>query len=298
MFISSKNHVYEMSKNNEVVTSVDLPSHLTFETLDCFEGQIKSEKDKLEKLSFDRINPATGPVYLKGVKPGDVIAVHIKDIRVNSPGVMIAAPKSGVLGDIIKESQTLMIPIDNGFAKFKGLAIPINPMIGVIGIAPSGEDIPCGTPDTHGGNMDTKLISKGSTIYLPSQVEGGLLSMGDLHAAMGDGEIVGTGVEVGGEVDVSIEKASNIKLKNPLVVTSSAISAIASAKTLDDAVDIATKDMASYLLKWTDLTLNEAGMLMSAWGNTEISQIVDPLKTARFSMPRDLMKKLGVGIAF
>lgn len=298
MFISAKNTVYKMSKNNEFVAKINLPMDLTFETLDCFEGQIKNEKDTIDTLNFDRVNPATGPVYLEGVKAGDVIAVQIKDIRIKSPGVMIAAPKVGVLGEAVKECQTLMVPIQNDVAKFKELELPINPMIGVIGVAPFEEDIPCGTPYKHGGNMDTKLITSGSTLYLPVQVDGALLAMGDLHAAMGDGEIMVSGVEVAGEVDVSIKLVPNMQLKNPLVVTSSKVSTIASSKTLDAAVDTATKEMADYLVKWTELTLNEAGMLMSACGDSEISQVVDPLKTARFSMPRDIMKKLGVNIAF
>lgn len=298
MYISAENLVYNMSKNNTPVSRVNLPAHLTFETLDCFEGQIKCEKDTLEALDFDRVNPATGPVYFENVKPGDVIAIHIKDIRLKSQGIIIAAPKAGILGDMITKSQTLVVPIENNLAKFKDIDIPINPMIGVIGVAPKGDDVPCGTPHKHGGNMDTKLIAPGSTLYLPVQVDGGLLAMGDLHAAMGDGEIMVSGVEIGGEVDIKVELIENMKLSNPLVVTEDVIAAIASAVTLDEAIETATKEMADYLQQWTELSLNEAGMLMSACGNGEISQIVDPLKTARFSMPRNIMKRLGVGIAF
>ncbi|GAB6181658.1 acetamidase/formamidase family protein [Desulfotomaculum defluvii] len=296
--ISSKHSLYSMDKANSPVTRVELPIQLTFETLDCFGGQVKGAEDTLETLDFSRVNPATGPVYLEGVKPGDVIAVHVRDIRVKSPGVMIAAPGAGVLGELVTKSETLMIPIEKGIARFKDLELPLNPMIGVIGVAPAGEPISCGTPDCHGGNMDTTLIKSGSTLYLPVQIDGALLAMGDLHAAMGDGEIMVSGVEVAGEVDVTIEIAVGKKLANPLVVTEDKVATLASADTLDQAVAIATREMAQLLQGEAGLSINEAGMLMSACGNAEISQVVDPLKTARFVMPRDILKKLGVTYAF
>ncbi|MTI81818.1 MAG: acetamidase [Firmicutes bacterium] len=298
MRIEAKNAVYSMDKNNEPTAKTDLPARLSFETKDCFGGQVKCEKDTLETLDFNHVNPATGPVYLNGVKPGDVIAVHIRDIKIKSPGVMVAAPGAGVLGEMVSQSQTLIVPVENGVAKFKDIELPLNPMIGVIGVAPAGEPVACGTPDNHGGNMDTTLICPGSTLYLPVQVEGALLAMGDLHAAMGNGEIMVSGVEVGGEVEVTVEKATELSMANPMVVTENVVAIIVSSEDLDVAVESATKEMAKFLEQNTDLSLNEAGMLMSACGNVEISQVVDPLKTARFSMSRSVMKKLGVGLAF
>lgn len=298
MIIPKEKHVFAMDKSSEAVARISLPCLLTFETLDCFSEQIKTTKDTIECLNFDKVNPATGPVYFEGIKPGDVIAVNIRDIRVKSPGKMVAAPGAGILGTFVKKSETLFVPIENGKARFKDLELPINPMIGVIGVAPAGEPIPCGTPEKHGGNMDTKEITAGTTLYLPIQVEGGLLAMGDIHAVMGDGEIMVSGVEVSGEVDVTVSKEDNLNLINPLLKTSTDLAFIASAETLDKAIETATIDMANFLEAQTELTFNEAGMLMSACGNAQISQIVDPLKTARFSMPLDVLRKLGVKIAF
>lgn len=298
MKISSNHSLYSMDKANSPVARVELPTRLTFETLDCFGGQVKCERNTIETLDFSRVNPATGPVYLEGVKPGDVIAVHIRDIKVKSPGVMVAAPGAGLLGELVTQSETMMVPIENGKARFKEIELPLNPMIGVIGVAPAGDSITCGTPDRHGGNMDTTLIKAGSTLYLPVQVEGALLAMGDLHAAMGDGEIMISGIEVAGEVDVTVELAAGKKLVNPLIVTEKVVATLASAESLDQAVEVATREMAQLLQEEEGLSLNEAGMLMSACGNAEISQVVDPLKTARFTMPRWVMKKLGVTYAF
>lgn len=298
MIVSRQKHVFVLDEKNIPVAKIDLPGLLTFETIDCFSEQISSSEDKLESISFDRVNPATGPVYLNGIKAGDVIAVNIRDIRVKSPGKMVAAPEAGVLGSLIKESQTLIVPIENNEALFKNLRLPLNPMIGVIGVAPKGEPVFCGTPGAHGGNMDTTLIGPGSTLYLPVQVDGGLLAMGDLHAAMGDGEIMVSGVEVSGEVDVTVSKVDNLNISTPVIKTDREIAFIVSAETVDKALEDAIIEMARFLEAKTELTLNEAGMLMSACGNAQISQIVDPLKTARFSMPINVLKKLGVALAF
>lgn len=296
MFISKDKHLFAMDKSNVPVIQVNLPCDLTFETLDCFSGQINCARDTIETLNFDRVNPATGPVLIKDSKAGDVIAVNIKDIRVKSPGKMVAAPGAGVLAKLIEKSETLIVPIEGNTASFKNLKLPLTPMIGVIGVAPARDPVACGTPGKHGGNMDTTLIKPGSTLFLPVQVDGALLALGDLHAVMGDGEIMVSGVEVSGEVDVTVTRVENLQIKNPVIRTDKELAFIASAATLDEAIETATVEMAEFLAAETDLSLNEAGMLMSACGNAQISQIVDPLKTARFSMPVEVLKALGVAI--
>ncbi|MGQ9558394.1 MAG: acetamidase/formamidase family protein [Desulfurispora sp.] len=290
--------VYSMSHRNPPVLRTPLPARLTFETLDCFGGQVKSCADTVATLDFSRVNPATGPVYLEGVRPGDVVAVHIQDIRVFSPGIMVAAPGAGVLGDLVQQPETKMVEIKNGKAQLGLLDVPVAPMIGVIGLAPAGEDIPCGVPGRHGGNMDTTLIAAGSTVYLPARVEGGLLAMGDLHALMGDGEIMVSGVEVAGEVDVTVTSVPGWPLEYPLVSTPQWVAVLASAATLDEAAALATRQMAGLLRNWLGCSLNEAGMLLSAVGQLQISQVVDPLKTARMALPRHILRRLGVPLAF
>ncbi|WP_018086196.1 acetamidase/formamidase family protein [Desulfurispora thermophila] len=290
--------VYSMSARHQPVLRVALPARLTFETLDCFAGQVKSCADTVATLDFSRVNPATGPVYLEGVRPGDVVAVHIREIRVSSPGIMVAAPGAGVLGDLVQQPETKMVEIKDGQVQLGLLTVPVAPMIGVIGLAPAEEDIPCGVPGRHGGNMDTTLIAAGSTVYLPAQVEGGLLAMGDLHALMGDGEIMVSGVEVAGEVDVTVTCVPNWSLEYPLVVTPRWVAVLASAATLDEAATLATRQMAGMLQAWLGCSLNEAGMLLSAVGQLQISQVVDPLKTARMALPRHMLRQLGVPLAF
>jgi amidase len=167
-----------------------------------------------------------------------------------------------------------------------GAEVPVKPMIGVIGVAPAGEDVPCGTPGSHGGNLDTRLIGEGATVYLPVAVRGALLAAGDLPAAMGDGEVAVTGVEVAGEVTLRVDVRKDLELASPVLETNELVATIASADTLDAAAKKATDEMADLLHVRLGIELPDAVMLMSAVGQARISQMVDPQRTVRFEMPK------------
>jgi len=287
--------IYSMAPQHPAVLEVNEGDVLTFETDDCFGSQILRPGDRFEKIGWDRINPATGPVAVKGATPGDILAVHILSIRVRNQGVMVTVPEMGVLGDRFKTSSTKLIPIKDRMAIFsETIKLPIDPMIGVIGTAPASDDVPCGTPGPHGGNLDCRMIKEGSTIYLPVAVTGAMLAMGDLHALMGDGEVLICGVEITGEVDVKLQLIKQAHYPLPLLKTPDKWYAIASAQTLDQAADMATRQMADILTKINQVSNEDAGMLMSIAGHLEVCQVVDPLKTARFSMPVSILSSLGV----
>ncbi len=167
-------------------------------------------------------------------------------------------------------------------------------MIGVIGVAPEGEGVNCGTPGSHGGNMDNKMITEGATLYFPVFAEGALFGLGDFHAAMGDGEISVSGIEVPGKATVTLEVLKGVKLQNPMLENEEVFTQIVSAKTLDEAVKLATEEMADRLVEKTGLPISEVTMLLSAAGQAEICQVVDPLMTARFVVPKWLLEQLNV----
>lgn len=289
--------IYAMDKNNIPVLAVDDGTRIVFETCDCFENQITSVDTPFAELDWNRINPATGPVYVKGAEPGDTLAVTIERIEVADRGVMVTGPNLGVIGDELGENVIRMIPVRDGKAIFSDkLEIPINPMIGVIGTAPAGDPVACGTPDAHGGNMDSKVIREGTTLYLPVQVPGALLALGDLHAAMGDGEVAVCGVEIAGEVTVTVRVIKGKNWKLPMAKTSEALYTIASEKLLDDAATTATRNMVHFLETECGLSKHDAIALLSIGGNLQISQVVDPLKTARFELPLSILEKLGCSI--
>ncbi|MBE3593037.1 MAG: acetamidase/formamidase family protein [Thermoanaerobacter sp.] len=284
--LPKENHIFSFSKDNKPVLFVKSGDEIEIETLDCFSNQIQTNEDKLEQMDWNKVNPATGPIYVEGAKEGDVLEVTIKNIEIADKGLVATGKDLGVLGDLMDELYSRVVNIKDGKIIFdEKISIPIKPMIGVIGVSPNNGNINCGTPGSHGGNMDTALIGEGSKLFLPVFVDGALLALGDLHAVMGDGEVGVSGVEVAGSVTVEVRVVKNLKLVNPIVKTPEVTATIASDESLDKAVKIAVHDMANLFQSFTNLSIEEIATLFSIAGNVQISQVVDPLKTARFSLP-------------
>ena len=285
--------VYSLSSEAAPVVRVRPGDSLVLETADCFSDQVQSASDSPGGVDWAHINPATGPVFVEGAEPGDVLSVLIERVEVARRGVMAVSGDFGVLRERFEGISFAMIPIEDGSAQVAGASVPVRPMIGVIGVAPEGAPVPCGSPGSHGGNMDTRIIGEGATVYLPVFAPGALLAAGDLHAAMGDGEICGTGVEVAGSIQLRVDLRRDLELTNPVVETAEVVATIASAETLDDAADQATRDMAGLLMGQLGLSASDATMLMSAAGQLQVSQVVDPLKTARYAMSKEILAKYG-----
>ena len=247
---------------------------------------------KVAAINWDQINPATGPVYVEGAMPGDVLKVKIEKIEIGEQGVMVVGPELGIMGHRIEEMASKILPIKNDKVLFNDIELPINKMIGVIGVAPEGVGVNCGTPGAHGGNMDNKMITEGATLYFPVFVEGALFSLGDFHAAMGDGEVSVSGVEVSGAATVTLEVIKGETLRHPMLENDEVFTQIVSAETVDEAAKLATIEMIERIVEKSDLPISEVTMLMSAVGQSEICQIVDPLMTARFVVPKWLLQEL------
>jgi len=285
---------YAFAADLKPVLEIEPGERVLMETHDCFCGQIRSAADTLDDLDWERVNPATGPVYVRGAQPGDVLAVEIEEIQVADQATMVAVPGAGALGDVITETETRVFRVEGDQVVFnERVRLPLKPMIGVVGVAPQGEPVPNGTPDAHGGNMDCTLIGAGCTVYLPVNVEGALLGMGDMHAVMGDGEIVVCGMEVGGEVTFTTRVLKEAGLPTPFLETADLVAAVHSALTIDEATDGAIHRMAQFLTEMAGIPLNEAGMLMSVAGELKFCQVVDPLKTVRFEFPKAVLSEYG-----
>ena len=292
--IHTDTKIHKMSENNPPVAKAKSGDTVCFETLDCFGGQLKSENDLLGGLDWNNVNPASGPLFVEGAMPGDVLKVEILKIELDDHGVMVDAPGEGVTGAAVSSESTKILPVKNGKVKFnEKLSFPICPMIGVIGTAAKGEGIDTGTPGSHGGNMDCTRIGEGATLYLPVNTEGALLAMGDLHARMGDGEVEVCGVEIAGKVTVKLTVLKNCKLPTPFLVNSELAMAIHSAETVDEACVGATMAMHGFLTGELGMNEHEAGMLLSVTGNLCICQVVDPEKTVRMEIPLSVTKAYG-----
>ncbi len=213
-----REYVYAFSKDTPPTATAKPGDALSFATLDCFSGRIQTPADLTANFDYSKANPATGPVFVEGAEPGDILWARIDDIRVGSQGVVTTLPEVGPLADRM-ETRTAVFKLENGKTRFKDMELTLNPMVGVIGTAPAGEPVACGFPGDHGGNLDCKLITKGSRVFLPVNVPGALFQLGDLHALMGDGELCGTGLETPGEVDVTLGLLKNRPIPLPMLET-------------------------------------------------------------------------------
>lgn len=291
MRISKDNVVFSMDKDNTPVLTVDSGTRVVFETMDCFSDTVKTNEDVVSEIDFSKVNPATGPLFIREAQPGDTLKVTIHSIKINDKGAVLTSPGLGQLSDQIRKEETVICDIKDDYADYKGLRIPLNKMIGVIGTAAEGEGVNTGTPHDHGGNLDTTRMAEGSTLYLPVNVEGALLAMGDLHASMGDGEIMGSGLEVAGEVDVTVEVLKDYDLPLPLIETDDLWVTLGSRKTLEDASKLAITNMIDVIQKHSDLTFNQAGMLLSLAGNLRTCQVVNPNVTMRMELEKSILNR-------
>ncbi len=292
--ITRDNYFYAFSATLPPVARVKCGEELLFETYDCFQGQIRTENDLVETLDWNRTNPATGPVFIEGASPGSILRLTILDVKVDDRSVIVTIPGAGALGNRITTMETVVLRRDGSELLFKDkIRLPLAPMIGVIGVAPARGSIGNGVPGTHGGNMDCTLIGKDSRLYLTVQVEGGLLGLGDLHATMGDGEIVVDGAEVAGSVRLRPEIVALEGLPTPFLEDEDMVATIYSHADLNIAADGAIQAMIGFLTKFAHLTINDAGMLMSAAGSLRICQVVDPAKTVRFEFPKKILAQVG-----
>ena len=265
---------------------------IVFETRDCYDNTITSSERPLgdrEGLS----NPVTGALYVEGAEVGDILKVEIEDIKLRSWGVMRSSTTAGVFHEKYKKREAIIFQVKNNKIYFDDkLILEADPMIGVIGTAPiEKEGIPTTTPGKHGGNMDCKKIVKGSAIYLPVNVKGGLLSMGDIHALMGDGEVFICGLEIAGEITVKVSVLKNIKLPTPFLYSRGKVMSIQSAEDLNKAGDMAAKEMFEFVKEATKQNDVRTGMLMSLLSDMAVCQVVDPLLTVRVEFPLEVLEK-------
>ncbi len=259
------------------------------ETREASDGQIVpgSSTDILSRLNFSVIHPLTGPVAIAGAEPGDTLEIEMLDIRPKAWGWTGILPGFGLLADDFPEPYLKVWELQGDHTYFKpGIRIPLEPFCGVMGVAPaepgSLDTIP---PRLNGGNIDIKQLVKGSKLLLPVLYPGALFSLGDAHAAQGDGEVCGTAIE--GPMIVTVRFGLHKEYSIPELQYSTPGSAVEKANqkgyyvttghspNLYEAAQNAVRHMISHMVKHYDLTRPEAYTLCSVTVDLRISEIVD-----------------------
>ncbi len=255
-------------------------------------------------------NPMTGPFYIEGAEPGDTLVVHFDKLTPNRPfgwtRSLLAAnvvdpdyiaqfPKlaegeSGLANwsvDMQAGTVTLVEPV----TKLGQIALPVDPMVGCFGVAPQGgQAISTATSAQHGGNMDYNGFVEGVTVYFPVFAPGALFHLGDGHAVQGDGEIVGTGVEISFDVQFTVELRKGKRIYWPRGENSEYIFTVGNARPLDQCVQHATTEMARWLQEDYGLDALGAHLLMGQAVKYDLGNIFDPAYTMVCKIPKRWLK--------
>jgi len=267
---------YEFSAATAPVARIAPGSELVVETHDTSTGRIHRREDVAEFVRVRdprKVNPAAGPIYVEGAAPGDALVVEILDIRLQPQGFVRVLAGAGVLQDGIEPLGVVMVRVDGDDLVFSGrLRFPARPMVGVIGTAPASGVAYTAEPGPHGGNLDFNAVAVGARIHLPVRVPGALLAIGDVHAAMGDGEVGGTGVEIAAEVTVRVGLEPGAAPDRPWIETADDWITTGSGPTLDDAVGVAIEELCRLLMARLGLSRTEAFLLISARGDVRVGQ--------------------------
>lgn len=263
-------------------------------------------------------NPQTGPFFVEGAEPGDVLAVTFDRLTPNrptgytgtviaenvvEPGHVRALPEGHMLSwDVDVEAGTVR-PQDgtpDGGSHFipapeslRRLTLPLAPMVGCFGVAPArGEAISTATSGRHGGNMDYRGFRQGVTVYLPVAVPGALFHIGDGHAVQGDGEIVGTGIEISFDVEFTCRVRKGRSITWPRGEDEQWIFAAGNARPLDQALQHATSEMVRWLEEDHGLGAEAASILMGQAVHYDVGNVFDPAYTVVCRMSKRLLGSL------
>jgi amidase len=289
--VSRDDVIWAFGPNLEPVLEVRPGATVTFETNDCFTGQIQSEDDLVTEIDFARVNSATGPVAVRGAEPGDSLVAEILEIRPGPRGFATLIPGIGQLIDKVRSPVTQVFEVEGGTIRMNDrVSFPVRPMMGVIGVATGGDEVGNGWAGQHGGNLDNHLHGPGARVFLPVRQPGGMFAVGDMHASMGDGEVCFTGVEIAGEVTIRFDLLKGKQATWPVTELGDRWIAHGTAgPDFMEALDNACEEAARLLVDQWGFTMEEAFIFLSVACDANICQACRPQgfsTIARVAIPK------------
>jgi acetamidase/formamidase len=292
------------SRDHEPALRVASGDVVTVETQDASGGQLGpgSTSSAVAELDFERVNPVSGPVHVEGARPGDVLQVEILAVEPGSYGWTALIPGFGLLADQFPDPWLHIWHLANRSSTLcDGITVPLDPFCGVLGVAPSEPGVHNVIPPRRtGGNLDTRQLGPGATLYLPVEVDSAVFGVGDTHAAQGDGEVCGTAIEAAMTVSLRLSVRNDIRVDTPefdVVRPLERASAAAAGYhvTTGIAPDLltATRDsvlrMIDYLTGRYAVTPEQAYALCSVAVDLRLSEVVDlPNFVVSAFLPNDL----------
>lgn len=238
----------------------------------------------------------TGPVAVAGARPGHVLQVDILDIRFRQDwGWNMIRPLAGTLPEAFETGRKVIIPLDlhRNVARLSwGLDLPLSPFFGVMGVAPppGWGRISTIQPRRHGGNLDNRELTAGTTLFLPVHVDGALFSCGDGHGAQGDGEVCVTAIETALEGTFRLTVRDDLDFAFPRARTPTHVLTMGLHEDLDRCAEMALTDMIDWIVTLAGLSREDAYMLCSLAGDLRITQTVNGMKGVHMMMETALIQ--------
>lgn len=290
--VTREQHIHVFAADVPPVLTVEPGEVIAMESLDTTHGRVRQPEDVLPYIQTRNpreVNPAAGPVYVQGAEAGDTLLVEILDIRLDDYGSLRIMPgKMGVLTPEMRTPYCRIVHIEGDRAVFSPtVAFPVRPMVGVIATTPAEGGVNTADPAEVGSNLDHNDVKVGTKVYLPVQVPGALFGLGDLHASMGDGEVTGNGIEIGGCTTVRVELIKRRRWARPWLETAESWITTGSAPTLEEGTKIAVRDMVDLLSERLEINREDAYMLVSARGDVRPGQCCGGIDaTVRVCFPK------------
>jgi acetamidase/formamidase len=302
--IHREHHHYGWDHGFAPVLCIAPGESVEFEVLDAAGGQLThtSTSADISRLDFGRVNPVTGPVFIDGAEAGDVLEVSLLSFVPSGFGWTANIPGFGLLADEFPEPALHLWSYDvtarTAAAFGQWARVPLKPFTGTIGVAPAAPGLHSVVPPRRvGGNLDVRDLAEGARLYLPVEVAGALFSVGDTHAAQGDGEVCGTAIESPMRVALKFDLIKRTPLSFPRFTTPGPVTRHLDAKgyevttgigpDLMEAARAAVRSMVEHLARWTGMPAVQAYMLCSVCADLRISEIVDlPNWTVSCYFPR------------
>lgn len=241
--------------------------------------------------AMEVLKTMAGPVYIDGAKPGDTLKIDVLDVTLPLDyGWIGATPGRGPLGSRIPAFRKTRVQITPEGVIFNGtLNLPLRPMIGRMGLAPKDGPLPSNAKGDFGGGMGNTQIGKGATVYLPVFHDGGLLTIGDCHAAMGDGEATASAVECAVDATLRVTIEERFTVRRPVVETAAEVMTTGEGETMEAATDMAIQAMADLLMDHLGIDDTDAAMVIASAADVRTGLAGNPPYTMRVSVPKSML---------
>jgi amidase len=288
--LGREHHVYVLDPQAQPAIVIDSGEELIVETWDAFEGLRGAEAMEEKALR----GPATGPIYVRGARPGDALRIDFLSIAPTGDALHMVRPGRGFLETDFNQTYPTVIRLEGAEGVLpSGLRLPLAPSMGLVATTPTYPQNTASDSGPYGGDIDMKELVAGSSLYLPVLVEGGLLAMGDCHAVVGDGAVAGTGAECSAESHIKVTVEKGVAIVGPRALTPDYFVTLAYGDDLGAAMKQAVGSMVDFLVQEKGMAPYDAYTLLSLAGDVRVSRTFRPISPVKMMLARSVLEQLG-----